>query len=337
MNKELEVRAPTAVRSKIMKLYTSVDIAPPARQIGYADKILLLGSCFADNIGSKFLEHYYQATINPFSTLYNPASIALSITDSQYPISDSQIIHHNGLWHSMMHHGAFSGVVKEEVSLRCAQSRELLQQALHEATTVVVTFGTAWVYEMEGRVVANCHKMPANRFVRRCMTVQEIVDMWQPIVEKASEKHWIFTVSPIRHIKDGLHANQVSKAILLQAVDILTAKCSNKPIDGLTSNAIQPILSYFPSYEIMLDELRDYRFYAEDMVHPSDVAVEYIWKRFVDTYMTTDTQAEMRILHQLWRDRHHRFLHPDTDEAKAFLLRTEQKLQTLQQRYSWLR
>jgi hypothetical protein len=237
----------------------------------------------------------------------------------------------------MMHHGAFSDVDKEVVMARCEQSRELLQQALHDATTVVVTFGTAWVYEMEGRVVANCHKMPANRFVRRCMTVQEIVDMWQPIVEKASEKHWIFTVSPIRHIKDGLHANQVSKAILLQAVDILTAKCSNKPIDGLTSNAIQPILSYFPSYEIMLDELRDYRFYAEDMVHPSDVAVEYIWKRFVDTYMTTDTQAEMRILHQLWRDRHHRFLHPDTDEAKAFLLRTEQKLQTLQQRYSWLR
>jgi hypothetical protein len=169
------------------------------------------------------------------------------------------------------------------------------------------------------------------------MTVDEIVAMWQPIVASMPDKEWIFTVSPIRHIKDGLHANQVSKAILLQAIDMLTAKRSNSPMGGLTSDSAQRGLFYFPSYEIMLDELRDYRFYAEDMVHPSDVAVEYIWKRFVDTYMTTDTQAEMRILHQLWRDRHHRFLHPDTDEAKAFLLRTEQKLQTLQQRYSWLR
>ena len=141
------------------------------------------------------------------------------------------------------------------------------------------------------------------------------------------DKHWIFTVSPIRHVKDGLHENQVSKAILLQAVDGLTS---------IQSNSLMGSKSYFPSYEIMLDELRDYRFYAEDMVHPSAVAVEYIWLRFVETYMTTDTQQEMRILHQLWRDRHHRFLHPDSPEAEQFAEHIKTRLQALQPRYPWL-
>lgn len=311
-----------------MKLYTSVEITPSARKIGYGDKILLLGSCFADNIGAKLNEHYFQATINPFGTLYNPASIAQTLTDTRLPISDTRFIHHNGLWHSMMHHGSFSGVDKEEMMARCQQSRAELQQALHEATTVIVTFGTAWVYEMDGEVVANCHKLPANRFTRRCLTVNEIVDIWKPIVQNISEKHWIFTVSPIRHVKDGLHANQVSKGILLQAVDVLMKISSQQGISVL--------VSYFPSYEIMLDELRDYRFYAEDMVHPSSVAVDYIWQRFVETYMTMDTQNEMRTLHQLWRDRQHRFLHPDSLEAHTFQEKLNQRIGLLQSSYPWL-
>ena len=296
-----------------MKLYTSVDIVPAVRQIGYGDKILLLGSCFADNMGAKFSEHYFQATVNPFGTLYNPASIAAAITN----VGNSQLVEHNGLWHSMMHHGAFSDKDKEQLIARCEQSRALLQRALMEASTVVVTFGTAWVYEMEGQVVANCHKLPASRFTRRCLTVNEIVEMWQPIVASMPDKHWIFTVSPIRHVKDGLHANQISKAILLQAVDILGQ-------------------SYFPSYEIMMDELRDYRFYAEDMVHPSQVAVEYIWQRFVETYMTEDTRGEMRTLHQLWQDCHHRFLHPDSEEAERFRLHVERQMVALKERYPWI-
>ncbi|MBR5444405.1 MAG: GSCFA domain-containing protein [Paludibacteraceae bacterium] len=300
-----------------MKLYTSVEIAPSARKIGYGDKILLLGSCFADNIGAKFAEHYFQATINPLGTLYNPASIALSITDSQHSIPDSRLIYHNGLWHSMMHHGTFSGKDKAAVQARCMEGYERLQRALKEATTVIVTFGTAWVYEMDGQVVANCHKLPANRFTRRCLAVDEIVEMWQPIVASMPDKHWIFTVSPIRHVKDGLHANQVSKAILLQAVDELGQ-------------------SYFPSYEIMMDELRDYRFYAEDMVHPSQVAVEYIWQRFVDTYMNADTQLEMRTLHQLWRDCHHQLLHSDSLEAKRFLQSLHERKSKYQKIYPWI-
>lgn len=307
-----------------MKLYTSVDIAPSPKKIAYNDKILLLGSCFADNIGAKFGEYYFQTTVNPYGTLYNPASIAKAISGIGNGVSDIGFVEHNGLWHSLSHHGSFSRADKEDLVRACEQSRVQLREALQQASIMIITFGTAWVYEYEDKVVANCHKLPANRFVRRRMTVDEIVEIWQPILAAMPDKHWIFTVSPIRHVKDGLHENQISKAILLQAVDRLTAKQLDSPIGGL---------SYFPSYEIMLDELRDYRFYAEDMVHPSQVAVDYIWQRFVDTYMTADTQNEMRTLHQLWRDRHHRFLHPDSPEAQQFAAHIKTRLQQLQPRY----
>lgn len=310
-----------------MKLYTSVDIAPSPKKIDYNDKILLLGSCFADNIGTKFGEYYFQTTVNPYGTLYNPASIAKAISGIGNGVSDIGIVEHNGLWHSLSHHGSFSRADKEDLVRACEQSRVQLREALQQASIMIITFGTAWVYEYEDKVVANCHKLPTNRFVRRRMTVDEIVEIWQPILAAMPDKHWIFTVSPIRHIKDGLHENQISKAILLQAVDRLTAKQLDSPIGGL---------SYFPSYEIMLDELRDYRFYAEDMVHPSAVAVDYIWQRFVDTYMTADTQNEMRTLHQLWRDCHHRFLHPDSPDAQQFAAHIKTRLQQLQPRYPWL-
>ena len=315
----------------MMKLYTTVHVTPSEKKIGYGDKILLLGSCFADNIGAKFEEHYFQTTINPFGTLYNPASIAKGVLDMGYGPSGMGLVEHNGLWHSMMHHGSYSGVDKEEVIARCEESRIQMREALQQASVVIVTFGTAWVYEYEGEVVANCHKLPANQFIRRRLTVNEIVDMWQPIIASMPDKHWIFTVSPIRHIKDGLHENQVSKAILLQAVDRLISMSLSYNLSTETLHR-----SYFPSYEIMLDELRDYRFYAEDMVHPSAVAVDYIWQRFVETYMTTDTQQEMRILHKLWRDRHHRFLHPDSPEAEQFAEHIKTRLQALQPRYPWL-
>ena len=319
----------------MMKLYTTVHVTPSEKKIGYGDKILLLGSCFADNIGAKFEEHYFQTTINPFGTLYNPASIAKAVLDMDYGPSGMGLVEHNGLWHSMMHHGSYSGVDKEEVIARCEESRIQMQETLQQASVVIVTFGTAWVYEYEGEVVANCHKLPANRFVRRRLTVNEIVDMWQPIIASMPDKHWIFTVSPIRHIKDGLHENQISKAILLQAVDVLMAQQASRT-SSTSSTSSTSCTSYFPSYEIMLDELRDYRFYAEDMVHPSAVAVDYIWQRFVETYMTTDTQQEMRVLHQLWRDRHHRFLHPDSPEAEQFAEHIKTRLQALQPRYPWL-
>ena len=308
----------------MIRFSTPVDICPSLHKISYDDQLLLLGSCFADNIGAKFNEYYFQTTVNPYGTLYNPASIANAIADSISP-SDRALLFHNDMWHSMCHHGNFSHSDREEVLRNCQQSQLALCNALRNASTIIITFGTAWVYELDGQIVANCHKLPANRFVRRCMTVDEIVNIWSPIITHYPDKHWIFTVSPIRHIKDGLHANQISKSILLQAIDAL-----------LSFAPSTHSLTYFPSYEIMLDELRDYRFYAEDMVHPSPLAVEYIWQRFVDTFMTETTRTEMRTLHQLWLDRQHRFLHPESLEAKAFAQRLSQRIQNVQTQYPWI-
>ena len=317
----------------IMRLTTPVHITPVQATIDYSDKILLLGSCFADNVGEKLQHHYFQTTINPFGTLYNPVSIAEAIRLAKADaIECLPMVEWGGLWHSMTHHGVCSNANKGIAFQQCMASIANLRQALREASVVVITFGTAWIYEystqfpnvdnFSTKVVANCHKMPANWFVRRRLSVEDIVSVWQPLINSMPEKHWIFTVSPIRHIKDGLHENQISKAVLLQAVDYLTSNSASA--------------SYFPSYEIMLDELRDYRFYAEDMLHPSQVAVDYIWQRFADSYFSSDTCKEMRVLHQLWRDRNHRFLHPESQEAQAFVERLNERVMSLKEIYPWL-
>ena len=304
-------------------LFMPVQIPASSWKIGYDDQILLMGSCFADSMCAKLHEHYFRVEGNPFGVLYNPASIAIAIEMARksQTIEDKDLVEHGGLWHSMAHHGVFSDIDMAVVLDKCNGSIVALRQALENATVITITFGTAWVYEYAGKVVGNCHKIPANQFVRRRMTVEEIVATWQPLVEAMPDKKWLFTVSPIRHVKDGLHENHINKGILLQSVEQLTKQTG---------------CSYFPAYEIMMDELRDYRYYAEDMVHPSSMAVEYIWQRLVETYMTADTQAEMKTLHQLWRDEHHRFIHPDSMEAKRFLERLGQKKHELQQDYPWI-
>lgn len=269
-----------------MKLQTVVDIKPSEWKIGYEDKILMLGSCFADEIGEQMKQRYMNVVCNPFGTLYNPLSIAQAI--SLQP-SEVRFQFHEGLWHSMAHHGSFSRRTKEEAEAAVRDSIDAMQTALREADVIIVTFGTAWIYEMDGKIVSNCHKMPESSFMRRRLSMEEIVAAWKPILERYPDKHWLFTVSPIRHIKDGLHENQLSKATLLQAVEQLG--------------------DYFPSYEIMLDELRDYRFYADDLVHPSSLAVNYIWERFCETFFSPQTRNELILAHKRWQFEHHRPLH----------------------------
>ena len=264
----------------------------------------MLGSCFSDAIGEQMEQRYLQVTRNPFGTLYNPLSIAQAMQMTAVP----PLVEHDGLWHSMAHHGAFSRPTKEEAEKAVRGSIETMQRALEEATVIIVTFGTAWVYEWSAvsgqqsvvsgqlsAVVGNCHKLQAECFTRRRLTTEEIIAAWQPIIERYSNKRWLFTVSPIRHVKDGLHENQLSKATLLQAVEMISNQYA--------------AVSYFPSYEIMLDELRDYRFYADDLVHPSSLAVNYIWERFIDCVCTPQTRNEMSIQHKRWKQTQHRPLH----------------------------
>ncbi|MBQ3716833.1 MAG: GSCFA domain-containing protein [Paludibacteraceae bacterium] len=289
----------------MMKLQTIVDIKPSEWKIGYEDKILLVGSCFADSIGQMMAQRELNVTCNPFGTLYNPLSIAQAINAKISKCENEKIplIYHDGLWHSMAHHGAFSRPTREEAEEAVRQSIQNMQRALEEATVVIITFGTAWVYQMANdqsqitndksqisNVVANCHKMPEQWFTRRRLTVDEIVRTWMLITARYPDKHWLFTVSPIRHIRDGLHENQLSKATLLMAVEQLNH-------------------AYFPAYEIMLDELRDYRFYADDLVHPSQMAVEYIWERFIEAYCTPQTRNEMTLALKRWKRTQHIPLH----------------------------
>ena len=287
----------------MVKLQTTVDIQPSAWKIGYEDKILLLGSCFSDEIGEQMKQRYLHVTCNPFGTLYNPISIANAITMNEVP----ELVLHDGLWHAMSHHGSFSRANEKEARAAVAASVETMQRALEEATVVIVTFGTAWVYEMNGEVVGNCHKLPDSMFTRRRLTVEEIVAAWQPILARYPDTHWLFTVSPIRHIKDGLHENQLSKATLLQAIEQLI-QSDNKSSNRQSSNR-----QYFPSYEILLDELRDYRFYADDLVHPSKLAVNCIWERLVDTYCTNQTKNEMMLQHKRWKQTQHIPLHDNNN------------------------
>ena len=283
-----------------MKLQTTVDIKPSEWKIGYGDKILMLGSCFSDEIGRQMEERKMAVTCNPFGTLYNPLSIANAIQTSAVSHQPS-VVFYDGLWHSMARPGSFSRATKEEAEKAVADSVEAMQRALDEATVGIVTFGTAWGYELSAIshqpsvIVGNCHKMPEKWFRRRRLTVEEIVEAWQPILAQYPDKRWLFTVSPIRHVRDGLHENQVSKATLLMAVEAIRSQHSE--------------VSYFPSYEILMDELRDYRFYADDLVHPSSMAVEYIWERFCETFCTPQTINAMHIAHKEWKFAHHRPLH----------------------------
>lgn len=263
--------------------------------IDFATGIVSLGSCFSDEIGKRLQEGGFHIEQNPFGTLYNPASIASAlrrIMDDR-EIGYEDLVEYEGLWHSWHHHGSFSRPTAEECLEACNRHIHQAHVALKEASLLMVTFGSAWVYERrtesgERKVVANCHKLPQDNFVRRRMSVEDIVSLWRPLLDELHvcypALNNLFTVSPIRHIGDGLHGNQLSKSTLLLAVDELVdhdlppAKRKRKGVKEEEPG--RPVTVYFPSYEIVLDELRDYRFYGPDMVHPSDLAVEVVWDCF---------------------------------------------------------
>ncbi len=289
-----------------MNFRTPIEIPQAQQKLSYNDRFLLLGSCFSDNITQKLTEHAFSVIGNPFGTLYNPLSIAKMLEILTHTsFSNLPYLFHEGLWHSFLHHGRFSHAERNVFEQNIADSIQLGQKAIQEANVIIVTFGTAWVYEREGEVVSNCHKLPEKEFTRRRLTVDEIVAVWQPIIEKfiGQRKRIIFTVSPIRHKRDGFHENQISKATLLLAIEALQRDFSSFIIRGSDG------VAYFPAYEIVLDELRDYRFFAEDMIHPSQMAIDYIWERFSDTYFSAATRETMRLRLKEYKHAQHRPLH----------------------------
>lgn len=279
-------------------LTTPVSVGPMPFTLSVGDGIVSIGSCFADEMAVRLSDGGFQVEQNPFGTLYNPASVAAAlerIADDR-EITESDLVQHDGLWHSWHHHGSFSRHTSAECLEACNTRIHQAHQALQRARLLVATFGTAWVFELRNMpsaadhrlpdvgIVSNCHKLPPSWFNRRMMSIDEIVVLWQPLMEKLSAVNpalfTIFTVSPIRHMADGAHGNQVSKATLLLAVDRL-----------LNFNQEYPGC-YFPAYEIVLDELRDYRFYAPDMAHPSALAADIVYDRFEQSCMSPATRQQ---------------------------------------------
>ena len=232
-----------------------------------APSLLMLGSCFTTEVGQLLAADGLDVCINPTGNVYNPLSAAKTLVNlargRRYDANE--LIEVQGLWRSLDHHTRLAAPTPEEAIEKINRSMEIGGEALSRASHIIITFGTAYVFERRGEVVCNCHKLPDREFIRRRLSVDEIVKAWQPLIEQFSDKRFIFTVSPIRHKADGLHGNQLSKATLRLAID------SFKGAD------------YFPAYEILIDELRDYKFYAADEVHPAPEAVEIIHRRFLPT------------------------------------------------------
>ena len=304
-----------------MKLQTNIILPHSEREIAYSDRMLFLGSCFSEHIAQKMYAAGFRVSTNPFGVLYNPLSIlkCVQLLSGAGEFTDDYLVENDRLWFSYLHHGSFNAESKDEMSDVVKKSIEQGKEQLANASVVIITLGTSWIYEHNGLVVSNCHKLPANNFVRRRLTLAQTVEALNQILMLLKDKTVIFTVSPIRHVKDGLHENQLSKSILLLA------------IDALKDRAL-----YFPSYELMTDELRDYRFYADDLLHPSPLAVQIIWERFADTYFSKQTIEQAREIEALYEALQHRPLHKNTATYEKFKQTTLNKLQTLKKRYSWL-
>lgn len=258
-----------------LKLQTPVETGRSAVCISLNDKIFVLGSCFADNMGQKMADLGFDVCVNPFGTLYNPVSICNSVArlTSGIPFSKDECVQMGagaGLVCSFSHHTSFARRTEDEFLQVANASLKEATLRWKAASKVIITLGTAWIYEYlrSGETVSNCLKIDAKEFSRRRLSVRETATLLMNMVARHPEKEFMFTVSPIRHFKDGAHGNQISKSTLLLALDEVIAKFPER-------------CEYFPAYEIVLDELRDYRFYSPDMIHPSAQTVDYLWSRFV--------------------------------------------------------
>lgn len=287
-----------------------LDRAPFA--IDHSSKVLMAGSCFSENICAKMSGLKFDVCGNPYGVLFNPASIAsmLSHLAERRGYTAADLQNESGIWFSWRHHGSFSGTDPKDVLSGINAAAVRGAEALAAADYVILTFGTAWIYRLAstGEVVANCHKMPSGMFVRKRLTVEEIVNMYKPLFEGALKgKKVIVTVSPVRHLKDGFAENSLSKAILRVAAEELAAGYSDA--------------HYFPALEIVADDLRDYRFYADDMVHPSVAAVAYVWEKFSGWALDERSRMVIPKLEKLTAAMSHRVLHPGNEVAKAFARR----------------
>ncbi|NLB25659.1 MAG: GSCFA domain-containing protein [Bacteroidales bacterium] len=314
------------------KFHTKVDIPLFGEKYGYQNRWMFTGSCFTEHIGSKMEGLKFPADINPFGIIYNPVSVAngLRLLIKNKIFTPDDLIFQNGLWHSFYHHSRFSSpdlkLTLKKINNRMAFSREFLKKA----DFLFITFGTAMVYEyrLTGMTVSNCHKIPGKEFRRFRLTPTEIVDDYQNLLTEIWQINpnlrTVFTVSPIRHRQDGAVENQRSKATLLLAVDQIIKKFENEKCH------------YFPSYEIVMDELRDYRFYEEDMIHLSKSAINHIWEIFRDSFINDESITISQQIEKISYALNHRPFNKYTNEHLAFLNQSMQHIKEVQEKFPYL-
>lgn len=309
---------------------TEVIIKKSNFDITHQSKILTIGSCFSENIGNYLLTNKFNVLINPFGIVYNPYSIKDSINKiiDNYNFTDNDIFHHNEQWHSFYHHGKFSDSNKELILSNINNSINRSNAFLKESEYLIITFGSAYVYKyIEGNIiVSNCHKLPSKQFDQYMLDLDFIYNEWIDLLENIknynSNIKIIFTISPIRYLKYGLEMNQLSKSLLIMLVHKLKLKYS--------------FIDYFPSYEIFMDDLRDYRFYKSDMIHPSELAIEYVWEKFSDCYFNTDTLKINKEVLSINNAMNHRPRNQRSDQHKNFLNNQLLKIHDLNNKYPFM-
>lgn len=313
-----------------MKLQTKIPLKRATKNlIDYQSNVLLLGSCFSENIGNQLNYFKFQSTQNPFGILFHPKAIENLITNTSNKkvYSSDDLIYQNEIWHSFDAHSSLSSASENELLNKLNVAISLTNKKIKEASHIVITLGTSWVYRYieTDTIVANCHKIPQKKFLKELLSVSEISESLARSISLIksinSDAAVIFTISPVRHLKDGFIENTQSKSHLIAAIHTLVNKQD---------------VSYFPSYEIMMDELRDYRFYAEDMIHPNKTAINYIWRKFIDTWFSEETKSIMKEIDEIQKGLLHRPFHEDSKLHQQFLLKLEQKKSSLQERLPFI-
>ena len=314
-----------------MEFRTTIQLHKGDFELSPEKPLMLLGSCFSENIGNKLAYSMWNTAINPCGVLYNPASIAGIITrvlENNY-ITDADIVITGNQYISWLFDSHFASVDKSSALQKMNHALSTTGDYLKKISCLIVTFGTAWIYELTGnqQIVSNCHKFPSSHFQRRRMSVDEVANLWITLIEQLQhlnpELKIIFTVSPIRHFKDGVHENTLSKSTLMLAIDRIIEKTDNT--------------DYFPAYELLIDDLRDYRFYADDMLHPSKSAVDYIWQHFSEKYFSNRTIEILNKATKLSQRQRHRPMTDDIAQFEKFHQETERLISEFMSTHPYLR
>ncbi|WP_310556823.1 GSCFA domain-containing protein [Flavobacterium sp.] len=315
-----------------MNFTTKIPISNSNNPIDYNSKIVSLGSCFAENIGEKFDYFKFQNTTNPFGIIFNPVSLEKLIFRiiHQHYFTEKDVFYHNVCWHSFEVHSDLSHKNKDIFIENLNQIIKSTNQQINESKHIIITLGTSWVYRNieTNQIVANCHKVPQKNFTKELLsveTIQKSIENTIRLIHSINkEVKFIFTVSPVRHIKDGFVENNVSKSHLLSAI-------------FATINLQPSTINYFPSYEILLDELRDYRFYAPDMLHPNQTAIDYIWERFSLTQVSDKVFSIMEEVDSIQKALLHRPFNPNSESHQQFLIKIQDKITKLVAEYPFVK